>query len=115
MHHEPPEVAALCPPLVLLAGAELVEKPALLLLLVLVLLLLVLLVLLVVLVLVVFAWAVDPGSARATTPAATTLVAPTAAVAERTLAWPRALAATARPILSRFMGSILGPAGRRHL
>jgi len=34
----------------------------------------------------VFAWAADPGSASATTPAATTLVAPTAAVAERTRA-----------------------------
>jgi hypothetical protein len=115
MHHEPPEVATLCPPLLLLAGAEPVLKLALPLVLLVLDLLVLVVVLLVALLLLVSAWAVDPGSARATTPAATTLVAPTAAVAERTLAWPRALAATARPILSRFMGSILGPAGRRHL
>gem|GEM_PF-4481969 len=58
---------------------------------------------------------VEPGSARATTPAASTLVAPTAAVAERTLACPRALAATARPILSRFITFILRPPGRSSL
>lgn len=50
------------------------------------------------------AWA-DPGSTRATTPAVAALATPTAAVAERTLALPRSLAATARMILSRFMPS----------
>jgi hypothetical protein len=55
------------------------------------------------------AWA-DPGSARATTPAAATLSALTAAVVVRTRAWPRVLAATARLILSRFMTNIFGSA-----
>jgi hypothetical protein len=62
----------------------------------------VLVLVLVVALLSVAAWA-DPGNARAITPAVATLIALTAAVAERTRAWPRALAATARPILSRFM------------
>ena len=44
---------------------------------------------------------VDPGRARASAPAATTLATVTAVVADRTLAWPRSLAATARRILSR--------------
>jgi hypothetical protein len=108
VHHEPPEVASLCPLLVLVlaVGADVVLKPELLL--VLFFAVWVFVVLLVLCVAVV--WVVEPGSASATTPAATTLVAPTAAVAERTRAWPRALAATARPILSRFMTFILGPA-----
>jgi hypothetical protein len=124
-HHEPPEVASLFPLPVLAVGAEPELKPLLVLLELLVLFLLFwvlcvlpvlcvpLLVLCVLLVPVpVLAWVLDPGSAKATTPAATTLVALTAAVAERTRACPRALAATARPILSRFMGSILGRRGR---
>ena len=40
-------------------------------------------------------WWVEPGRARATAPAATTLAMVTAVVVERTLAWPRSLAATA--------------------
>ena len=44
---------------------------------------------------------VDPGRARASAPAATTLATVTAVVADRTLAWPCSLAATARRILSR--------------
>ena len=44
---------------------------------------------------------VDPGRARASAPAATTLAMVTAVVADRTLAWPCSLAATARRILSR--------------
>ena len=44
---------------------------------------------------------VDPGRARASAPAATTLATVTAVVADRTLASPCALAATARRILSR--------------
>jgi len=43
----------------------------------------------------------DPGRARASAPAATTLAMVTAVVADRTLAWPCSLAATARRILSR--------------
>jgi hypothetical protein len=119
VHQEPPEVASLCSPLVLAVGADVVLKPALLLVLffvlvvflvVVVLLAVVVLPVVVVLLVVVVSWVVEPGSASATAPAARTLVAPTAAVAARTLAWPRALAATARPILSRFMRFILGPA-----
>jgi hypothetical protein len=45
-------------------------------------------------------WA-EAGRARATAPAAATLATLTAVVAERTLARPRSLAATARKILSR--------------
>lgn len=48
---------------------------------------------------------VDPGRARATAPAVTTLAMPTAVVAERTLVRPRSLACAARRILSRFMVS----------
>jgi hypothetical protein len=44
---------------------------------------------------------VDPGRARVTTPAATTLAMVTAVVVERTLARPRSRAATARRTLSR--------------
>lgn len=44
---------------------------------------------------------VDPGSARVTTPAATTLAMVTAVVVERTLARPRSRAAMARRTLSR--------------
>jgi hypothetical protein len=44
---------------------------------------------------------VDPGRAKASAPAATTLAMVTAVVADRTLASPRSLAATARRILSR--------------
>ncbi|HEV2254428.1 MAG TPA: hypothetical protein VGS06_14640 [Streptosporangiaceae bacterium] len=44
---------------------------------------------------------VDPGSARVTTPAATTLAMVTAVVVERTLARPRSRAAMARWTLSR--------------
>jgi hypothetical protein len=44
---------------------------------------------------------VDPGRARVTTPAATTLAMVTAVVVERTLARPRSLAAMARRTLSR--------------
>ena len=43
----------------------------------------------------------DPGRARASAPAATTLAMVTAVVADRTLAWPCSLAATARRTLSR--------------
>jgi hypothetical protein len=53
-----------------------------------------------VLVEVVVLW-VDPGSARVTTPAATTLAMVTAVVVERTLARPRSRAAMARRTLSR--------------
>jgi hypothetical protein len=45
---------------------------------------------------------VDPGRARATAPAATTLAIVTAVVAERTLARPRSLAAMARRTPSRY-------------
>jgi hypothetical protein len=48
---------------------------------------------------------VDPGRARATAPAVTTLAIPTAVVADRTLVRPRSLACAARRILSRFMPS----------
>jgi hypothetical protein len=58
---------------------------------------------------------VDPGKPRATAPAATTLARPTAVVVERTLALPRSRSATARRILSRFMGSILGSGDRSPL
>ena len=44
---------------------------------------------------------VDPGSAKVTTPAATTLAMVTAVVVERTLARPRSRAAMARWTLSR--------------
>jgi hypothetical protein len=44
---------------------------------------------------------VDPGRARATTPAAATLAKVTVVVVERTLARPRSLAAVARSIPSR--------------
>ena len=44
---------------------------------------------------------VDPGRARVTTPAATTLAMVTAVVVERTLARPRSRAAMARRTLSR--------------
>jgi hypothetical protein len=44
---------------------------------------------------------VDPGSAKATAPAAATLATLTAAVVERTLARPRSLAAVAPRITSR--------------
>jgi hypothetical protein len=44
---------------------------------------------------------VDPGRARVTTPAATTLAMVTAVVVERTLARPRSRAAMARRMLSR--------------
>jgi hypothetical protein len=44
---------------------------------------------------------VDPGSARVTTPATTTLAMVTAVVVERTLARPRSRAAMARRTLSR--------------
>ena len=49
----------------------------------------------------VFVLWVDPGSARVTTPAATTLAMVTAVVVERTLARPRSRAAMARRTLSR--------------
>ena len=55
---------------------------------------------------------VDPGRARVTTPAATTLAMVTAVVVERTLARPRSRAAMARRTLSRstlLMSSILRP------
>ncbi len=58
---------------------------------------------------------VDPGRARASAPAATTLAMVTAVVADRTLAWPSSLAATARRILSRcalLMYPILGSGTR---
>jgi hypothetical protein len=92
-HHEPPEVASLCPLLVLVlaegvglvVGAEPELKPVLLFELLLVSVLLVFVVFDVVVLEVAAAW-VDPGSASATTPAAITLVALTAAVAERTRA-----------------------------
>jgi hypothetical protein len=45
-------------------------------------------------------WA-DPGSTRASAPAVTTLATVTVVVADRTLPWPRSLAATAWRILSR--------------
>ena len=46
---------------------------------------------------------VDPGRARATAPAVTTLAMPTAVVVDRTLLRPRSLTCAARRILSRFM------------
>ena len=46
-------------------------------------------------------WCVDPGRARATTPAAATLARVTVVVAERTLARPCSLAAIARRMPSR--------------
>ena len=55
---------------------------------------------------------VDPGRARVTTPAATTLAMVTAVVVDRTLARPRSRAAMARRTLSRstlLMSSILRP------
>ena len=55
---------------------------------------------------------VDPGRARVTTPAATTLAMVTAVVVERTLARPRSRAAMARRMLSRstlLMSPILRP------
>jgi hypothetical protein len=58
---------------------------------------------------------VDPGKRKATTPAANTLLTPTAAVAERTLARPRRRAATALTILLRFMTPILGAGSGRPL
>jgi hypothetical protein len=55
-------------------------------------------------------WCVEPGRARASAPAVTTLAMPTAVVAERTLSRPRSLAAMARRMPSRcslLMSSIL--------
>jgi hypothetical protein len=49
----------------------------------------------------VLVWCVDPGRARASAPAVTTLAMPTAVVAERTLSRPRSLAAMARRMPSR--------------
>jgi len=50
----------------------------------------------------VLVWCVDPGRARASAPAVTTLAMPTAVVAERTLFRPCSLAAMARRMPSRF-------------
>jgi len=60
---------------------------------------------------------VEPGRARASAPAATTLATPTAVVAERTFSWPFFLAAMARRIPSRcaLMSSILWPRLRKSL
>jgi hypothetical protein len=56
---------------------------------------------------------VDPGRAKATAPAVSTLATPTPVVAKRTLARPRFLAATALSSLSplsSFMCPVSGPA-----
>ncbi len=61
---------------------------------------------------------VDPGSTRATAPAAATLATLTAVVVERTLARPRSLAAMAPRITSRcalLMYPILRSRARNHL
>ena len=60
---------------------------------------------------------VEPGRARASAPAATTLARPTAVVAERTFSRPFFLAAMARRIPSRcaLMSSILWPRLRKSL
>jgi hypothetical protein len=61
---------------------------------------------------------IAPGRTSATAPAAATLARPTAVVAERTLARPRSLAATARRTRSRcalFMSDILRPGARTRL
>jgi hypothetical protein len=61
---------------------------------------------------------VEPGRARATAPAATTLARVTAVVVERTLAWPSSLAAMAWRTLSRcvlLMYPILRARTRNHL
>ena len=61
---------------------------------------------------------VDPGSAKVTTPAATTLAMVTAVVVERTLARPRSRAAMARWTLSRsalLISPILRPRTRSPL
>jgi hypothetical protein len=47
-------------------------------------------------------WCADPGRVSATTPAAATLAMVTVVVADRTLARPRCLSATARRTRSRF-------------
>ena len=60
----------------------------------------------------------DPGRARASAPAVTTLAMVTAVVADRTFDWPRSLAAMARRILSRcalLMYPILRPRTRFRL
>jgi hypothetical protein len=66
----------------------------------------------------VLVWCVEPGRARASAPAVTTLAMPTAVVAERTLFRPRSLAAMARRMPSRsslLMCSILRSRIRRLL